>query len=129
MESQAGGARVTGRWSRRQFGDRVATFSVVAGGVMLAACGSTAGTPTGSGDTGAAKPSAGPVTLRFHSRGGAPGSQEVTLYDERMPKFMERYPNIKVVHEGFTGENYPQKITVLGAGGSLGDSLWTAVLA
>jgi ABC-type glycerol-3-phosphate transport system substrate-binding protein len=51
----------------------------------------------------------------------------VTLYDEQMPLFMQKYPNIKVVHEGFTGEDYTQKITVLSAGNSLGDSMWTAI--
>jgi len=44
-----------------------------------------------------------------------------------MPLFMQKYPNIKVVHEGFTGEDYPQKITVLAAGNSLGDVMWTAI--
>ena len=33
---------------------------------------------------------------------------------------MQKYPNIKVVHEGFTGEDYYTKITVLSAGGSAG---------
>ena len=43
-----------------------------------------------------------------------------------MPLFMQKYPNIKVVHEGFTGEDFIQKITVL-SGGSLGDAMWTAI--
>ena len=40
---------------------------------------------------------------------------------------MQKYPNIKVVHEGFTGEDFIQKITVLSAGNSLGDAMWTAI--
>jgi ABC-type glycerol-3-phosphate transport system substrate-binding protein len=49
------------------------------------------------------------------------------LYAEQVPAFMEKYPNIKVISEGFTGENYYEKITVLGAGGTLGDAMWTSV--
>jgi ABC-type glycerol-3-phosphate transport system substrate-binding protein len=114
------GATGTG-WSRRRLlavgGSLAAT-----GGALLSACGAPA---QQGGEAG--NPSAQPVTVRFHSRGGAPGSQEVTLYDEQMPLFMQKYPNIKVVHEGFTGEDYPQKITVLAAGNSLGDVMWTAI--
>jgi ABC-type glycerol-3-phosphate transport system substrate-binding protein len=118
------GSRVQrGGWSRRRLLGAGATLAVAGGGAALSACGAT-----GQGGTGEApNPSAQPVTIRFHSRGGAPGSQEVTLYDEQMPLFMQKYPNIKVVHEGFTGEDYNQKITVLSAGNSLGDAMWTAI--
>jgi multiple sugar transport system substrate-binding protein len=103
-----------------------ALSATVGGGIALSACGAagSAGSTTSSGD--AAK-SIAPATIRFHSRGGAPGSQEITLYEEQIPKFQEKNPNIKVVHEGFTGEDYATKITVLNAGGTLGDAMWTAV--
>ena len=111
-------------WTRRRLMRTGATLAAgAAGGAALSACGAT-GASSGSE---AAKQSAAPATVRFHSRGGAPGSQEITLYDEQIPKFQEKYPNIKVVHEGFTGEDYTQKITVLSAGGTLGDAMWTAV--
>jgi multiple sugar transport system substrate-binding protein len=44
-----------------------------------------------------------------------------------MPLFMKKYPNITVKHEGFTGEDYLKKITVLLAGNSIGDAFWTSV--
>jgi ABC-type glycerol-3-phosphate transport system substrate-binding protein len=118
-----GGRVQRGGWTRRRLMGAGATFAVAGGSVALSACGAA-----GQGGAGEApNPSAQPVTIRFHSRGGAPGSQEVTLYDEQMPLFMQKYPNIKVVHEGFTGEDYNQKITVLSAGNSLGDAMWTAI--
>jgi multiple sugar transport system substrate-binding protein len=109
-------------WSRRRLLGAGGSLAV-AGSAVLSACGA----PGTQGGSEAANPSAQPATVRFHSRGGAPGSQEVTLYDEQMPLFMQKYPNIKVVHEGFTGEDFSQKITVLAAGGSLGDVMWTAI--
>jgi multiple sugar transport system substrate-binding protein len=101
-----------------------ALTATVGGGIALSACGATG---AGSGSGNDAAKSAAPATIRFHSRGGAPTAQEIMLYDEQMPKFMEKNPNIKVIHEGFTGEDYPTKITVLNAGGTLGDAMWTAV--
>ncbi|NCV01945.1 MAG: hypothetical protein EBV53_12285, partial [Proteobacteria bacterium] len=68
-----------------------------------------------------------PVEITFHSRGGPPTNQEVILYEEQMPLFMKKFPNIKVKHEGFTGEDYLKKITVLLAGNSIGDAMWTSV--
>ncbi len=67
------------------------------------------------------------VEITFHSRGGPPTGQEVILYEEQMPLFMKKYPNIKVKHEGFTGEDYVKKVTVLLASGSIGDAMWTAI--
>ncbi len=113
------------RWTRRRLIRVGATLGAAGiGGAALTACGAASSPSSGNA---AAKPNAAPVTIRFHSRGGAPGSQEVTLYDEQIPKFQEKYPNIKVIHEGFTGEDYPTKITVLNAGGTLGDAMWTAI--
>ncbi|HEX2513262.1 MAG TPA: extracellular solute-binding protein, partial [Chloroflexota bacterium] len=121
--SESSGERVAGSWTRRRLMGTGAALAAAGGGAALSACG-PAGTQ-GGGE--AANPSAQPVTVRFHSRGGAPGSQEVTLYDEQMPLFMQKHPNIKIVHEGFTGEDYAAKITVLSAGNSLGDVMWTAI--
>ncbi|HEX2033352.1 MAG TPA: extracellular solute-binding protein [Chloroflexota bacterium] len=117
-----GGGGQTGR-TRRHLLLRGGALAVAAGGAM-AAC----RPPAGSGGSGeGTRPSNAPATIRFHSRGGAPGSQEVTLYDEQIPLFQEKHPNITVVHEGFTGEDFYQKITVLHAGGTLGDVMWTSV--
>lgn len=118
------GGRLLPRQSRRQVLASTAALVAAAGSGVLAAC-APSGASSGAG--GASQPSAQPVTIRFHSRGGAPGSQEVTLYEEQIPLFEQKYPNIKVQHEGFTGEDYTQKITVLAAGGTLGDVMWTAV--
>jgi multiple sugar transport system substrate-binding protein len=115
------GDRLGTPWTRRRLLGIGAAF---AGGAALTACGAAA---TPSSGNSAPNQSAAPASIRFHSRGGAPGSQEITLYDEQIPKFQEKYPNIKVTHEGFTGEDYTQKITVLSAGGTLGDAMWTAV--
>ncbi len=119
-----GAAGLPRRRSRRQVLTSTAALVAAAGSSVLAACASGSAS-SGAGEAG--KPSAQPVTIRFHSRGGAPGSQEVTLYEEQIPLFEQKYPNIKVQHEGFTGEDYTQKITVLASGGTLGDVMWTAV--
>ncbi|MGH2370965.1 MAG: ABC transporter substrate-binding protein, partial [Chloroflexota bacterium] len=97
--------------------------AVAGGGLALSACG-----PAGQGAGGEApQPSAAPASIRFHHRGGTPPGQEPTLYQEQIPLFQQKYPNITIVDEGFTGENYYQKVTVLGAAGSLGDVMWTSV--
>ena len=91
--------------------------------------------PAAARTTAAVAPTATPqptkapenVEIVFHSRGGPPTGQEVILYEEQMPLFMKKFPNIKVKHEGFTGEDYLKKITVLLAGGSIGDVMWTSV--
>ena len=120
---ETGGTGATARgWSRRRLLG-VGGSLAVAGSAVLSACGA----PAQQGGGEAPNPSAQPVTIRFHSRGGAPASQEGMLYDEQRPLFMQKHPNIQVVHEGFTGEDYAQKITVLSAGNSLGDVMWTAI--
>lgn len=110
---------------RGLFGSAGAVATVVATGTAVATCG-PAGAPTGGAGTDVAE-GIGPATIRFHSRGGPPTGQEVVLYDEQVPLFMQKYPRVKVIHEGFTGEDYYTKITVLGAGGTLGDAMWTSV--
>ena len=90
----------------------------------VAACGAQqTGTPGNGGNT----QSLPPATIRFHSRGGAPTSQEPMLYAEQIPLFEAKHPNIKIASEAFTGEDYYTKITVLSAGGTLGDVIWTSV--
>lgn len=64
------------------------------------------------------------VEVTFHSRGGAPTSQEIVLYEEQMPLFMQQFPSIRIKHEGFTNEDYIKKLTVLLASNSVGDSLF-----
>jgi multiple sugar transport system substrate-binding protein len=102
-----------------------ALAATTGGALALTACGA-ANTPAGSTGSDAAR-SAAPATIRFHHRGGTPPGQEPTLYQEQIPLFQAKYPNIKVADEGFTGEDYYTKITVLGAGGTLGDVMWTSV--
>jgi multiple sugar transport system substrate-binding protein len=114
----------SGSWTRRKLVQWGSGVLAATGGLALSACGANM-----SGGANSADPakSIGAATIRFHSRGGAPTGQEPMLFEEQMPLFMQKYPNIKVIHEGFTGEDYYTKITVLGAGGQLGDSMWTSV--
>ncbi len=76
--------------------------------------------PTSAAPTKTAEP----VEVTFHSRGGAPTSQELVLYEEQMPLFMQQNPLIRIKHEGFTNEDYIKKLTVLLASNSVGDSLF-----
>ena len=101
------------------------TLAATAGSAFaLSACGAPqGGTPANTGNPGALPP----ATIRFHHRGGVIPSQEPTLYAEQLPAFQAKHPNIKVAEEGFTGEDYYTKITVLSAGGTLGDVMWTSV--
>lgn len=97
------------------------------GGAALTACGAS-NTPAASGGSGnSATKTQAPATIRFHHRGGVPPSQEPTLYAEQIPLFQAKYPHIKIEDEGFTGEDYYTKVTVLSAGGTLGDVMWTSV--
>ena len=93
------------------------TLAATAGSALaLSACGSPqGGTPANTGNP----QSLPPATIRFHHRGGTIPSQEPTLYAEQLPLFQAKFPNIKVAEEGFTGEDYYTKITVLSAGGSV----------
>src|SRR5688500_2965478 len=98
---QGGGRRAS--LTRRGLSHAGAALATAAGGgLALSACGAP-NQEVGGGATG---PSTAPATIRFHSRGGAPTSQEPMLYEEQMPLFMQKYPNIKVIHEGFTGEDF-----------------------
>src|SRR4051794_4448237 len=94
-ESGVGLVRSRGVWTRRRLMAVGGSMVALAGGsIALSACGAN---QSGAGGSEAANPSAQPATVRFHSRGGAPGSQEIVLYDEQMNLFMQKYPNIKVV--------------------------------
>jgi multiple sugar transport system substrate-binding protein len=92
--------------------------------LALSACGAPQGGTTANTGNPQSLP---PATIRFHHRGGTIPSQEPTLYAEQLPAFQAKHPNIKVAEEGFTGEDYYTKITVLSAGGTLGDVMWTSV--
>lgn len=121
MESTRGNA---GSWSRRRLLGAGGQWTVgLSAGLALAACGPGG---AGGGSETAAK-NAAPASIRFHHRGGTVPAQEPSLYQEQIPLFQQKYPNIKVIDEGFTGEDYYQKITILGAGGTLGDVMWTSV--
>ena len=131
--------------SRRRVLAALGLSAAAGSGALLAACGGDAApaaaptkAPAPAAPTAAAAvaaPTAAPqptkapemVEVTFHSRGGPPTGQEVMLYEEQMPLFMKKYPNIKVKHEGFTGEDYLKKITVLLAGNTIGDALWVAI--
>lgn len=104
-----------------------ALAAVTGGGVALTACGASNATPGSAGSSGDASKALAPATIRFHHRGGTPPGQEPTLYQEQIPLFQAKYPNIKIADEGFTGEDYYTKVTVLSAGGTLGDVMWTSV--
>ena len=113
--SESSGERVAGSWTRRRL--------MGIGAALAARAEGPRSPPAGAGHAGRGRggepqrPAGdGPLPLPR----GAPGSQEPTLYDEQMPLFMQKYPNIKVVHEGFTGEDFIQKITVLSAGAAWG---------
>ena len=104
------------------------------GGALAATAGSAlavsaCGAPQGGTTANTGNPqSLPPATIRFHHRGGQPGvGQEPTLYAEQIPLFQAKHPNIKITDEGFTGEDYYTKVTVLSAGGTLGDVMWTSV--
>ena len=85
--SESSGERVAGSWSRRRLMGIGAALAAAGGGAALSACGA----PGTQGGGEAANPSAQPVTVRFHSRGGAPGRQEVTLYEEQIaPRYNVR---------------------------------------
>jgi multiple sugar transport system substrate-binding protein len=121
--SESSGERVAGSWTRRRLVGIGAALAAAGGGAALSACGA----PGTQGGGEAARPSSAPVSIRFNHRGGTPPGQEPTLYQEQIPLFQQKHPNITVVDEGFTGEDYYQKVTVLGAAGSLGDVMWTSV--
>jgi len=106
--------------TRRSF---LRATSMASLGIALAACApAPAGAPAAGGT--AAAPSTGKTQIRFHARIGA---QEDALYDMQMPKFMEAHPNIEVVKESFPGAEYNAKISTMVAGGTLGDSCWSAL--
>src|SRR5688572_13366285 len=101
------------------------TWAATGGSALaLSACGAPQGGTTANTGNPQSLP---PATIRFHHRGGVIPAQEPSLYAEQLPAFQAKFPNIKVAEEGFTGEDYYTKITVLSAGGTLGDVMWTSV--
>jgi multiple sugar transport system substrate-binding protein len=103
------------KFSRRSFLRTMGMASLgVAGGSLLASCGGSSG---GSGGGGTAN-------IRFHAR---IGNQEDTLYDWAIPRFQEKFPNIKVTKESFPGGEYPAKVSTMKAGNSIGDAMWSAL--
>lgn len=108
--------------TRRAF---LRTTSMATMGLALAACAPVApAAPAAQQSGGAAAPSTEKVQIRFHARIGA---QEDALYDMQIPKFMQAHPNIEVVKESFPGAEYNAKISTMVAGGTLGDSCWSAL--
>jgi multiple sugar transport system substrate-binding protein len=106
--------------SRRDF---LRTTSLGAVGLALVACAAPAA-PGAQTSGGEAAPPDEKVTIRFHAR---IGTQEDTLYDMQMPKFMEEHPNIELVKESFPGAEYSAKLSTMMAGCTLGDVSWSAL--
>ena len=93
------------------------------GGAALSACGAPG--PAGRGE--AANPSAQPVTVRFHSRGGAPGHPGAHALRRADAPVHAEAPQHQGGPRGLHRRGLPAKITVLSAGNSLGDVMWTAI--
>ncbi|HEV2125584.1 MAG TPA: extracellular solute-binding protein, partial [Chloroflexota bacterium] len=80
----------------------------------------------GSGNT--ATKAQAPATIRFMRRSGNPPSQEPTLFAEQIPLFQAKYPHIKIEDEQTApGGEFYEKVTILAAGGTLGDVTWASV--
>lgn len=107
--------------SRRAF---LRASSVLAVGTALAACAAPAAPSGEAGESGEAAPDGEKTTIRFHAR---IGQQEDTLYDMRMPQFMEEHPDIEIVKESFPGAEFQTKVSTMLAGGTLGDAVWSAL--
>jgi multiple sugar transport system substrate-binding protein len=74
----------------------------------------------------AAQPAAKePVTIRFNGRVGVQGDHFI----ERARAFEAENPDIIIKEELFPGEEYHQKMEVLLAGGTVGDTFWTVLLS
>lgn len=109
------------KMSRRAF---LRTTSMVAMGAALAACAPVGTSAPAAESSGEAAPAGEKIKITFHAR---VGQQEDTLYDMMMPKFMEENPNIEIVKESFPGAEFQTKISTMLAGGTLGDSMWSAL--
>jgi multiple sugar transport system substrate-binding protein len=86
-----------------------------AGALTLAACAPGA-TGTGGGAEGGAK-LASPVTLRLGERAGT----EEQAFDNRLPLFFQKFPNIKVEREAITGDMI-QALRAMAASNTLPDN-------
>jgi multiple sugar transport system substrate-binding protein len=85
------------------------------GGLALAAC---APGPAGSGATGeGGQPAAAPATLRVGERAGT----EEQAFDNRLPLFFQKFPNIKVEREVITGDMI-QALRTMAASNTLPDN-------
>ncbi len=106
------------RVSRRQF-MQLGGMSI--GAVALAAC-----VPATS-DVSPAGGAAGeePVVIRFHGRTGVQGDHFI----ERARAFEEENPGITIKEELFPHAEYHQKMEVLLAGQTIGDTFWTVLLS
>ena len=105
--------------SRRTF-LQMASLSVA--GAALAACAPTpAAAPADEGAAPAAGEKAG---VRYNCRTGVQGD----YFTQQAEAFNAANPDIEVVVEVIPGENpeYLQKMTTMIAGGTVGDSIWTA---
>jgi multiple sugar transport system substrate-binding protein len=104
-----------------------------AGSAILAACtpkatpapteAPKAAEPTKAAAAEAPKAPAGAAELRMHVRAQAEG----TKTEMGIEAFQKANPNITIKLEAFPGAEYPTKILTLGAGGTLGDLVYTHV--
>ncbi len=107
------------RVSRRQF----MQWGVVGlGTAALAACVPAAPGASPAGGTAAGEES---VVIRFHGRTGVQGDHFI----ERARAFEEANPGIKIKEELFPHAEYHQKMEVLLAGQTIGDTFWTVLLS
>lgn len=105
------------RISRRRF---LQLGGLGLGTLALAACVPAA--PSTAGDEAAAME---PVVIRFHGRTGVQGDHFI----ERARAFEEENPGIQIKEELFPHAEYHQKMEVLLAGQTIGDTFWTVLLS
>lgn len=92
------------------------------GAAALAACVPAApGASPAAGDGADAEP----VVIRFHGRTGVQGDHFI----ERARAFEEEHPGITIKEELFPHAEYHQKMEVLLAGQTIGDTFWTVLLS
>jgi len=66
-----------------------------------------------------------PVTIRFNGRVGVQGDHFI----ERARAFEAEHPDIRIKEELIPADEYHQKMEVLFAGGTVGDTFWTVLLS
>ncbi len=92
------------------------------GTAALAACVPSAPGASPAGDAAADME---PIEIRFHGRTGVQGDH----FTERARAFEEENPGIIIKEELFPGPEYHQKMEVLLAGQTVGDTFWTVLLS